>query len=109
MSEMKTSKPTSFLLEIRCDGPAECTGRNGKYQVGYITLQLNKDGKVKMGFVSRKLHRQINAGAEFPAEAMDYLAKEWLASRSGDASARSTLEGAARCLEGVLRDLKGLY
>jgi len=60
---------------------ATCVGRNGVFPVLMVCIECTDGGDARIGFVSRKLRRRVNAGACIPAESMDSLATKWLKMR----------------------------
>lgn len=56
----------------------KCVTRNGETDIGLMTSIVNADGVVRIGFVSSKLHRSLNAGAKIRASDLDSFCKEWL-------------------------------
>ena len=80
MSE-KSQTIRSVEAKILSSKSALCIGRNGTFPFETACFEDLGNGDARIGFVSRKLHRRVNAGAVMPAEAVDKLAKEWLRMR----------------------------
>lgn len=82
----KRLPPPPKFVEVKIEGDlrATCTGRNGVFDIEAVCLDDAGNGSAQIGFVSRSLHRRVNAGAVIPAGLMDKLAKRWLRMRGLD-------------------------
>jgi hypothetical protein len=81
----RSPSPPKFIeAKIEAKQRATCVGRNGVFDIEAICLDEVGDGSVQIGFVSRRLHRRVNAGAVIPAESMDKLATEWIRRRGSE-------------------------
>ena len=79
---MSGTKASPKLVEVYIPtNGATCVGRNGVFPVLMVCVECTDDGDARIGFVSRKLRRRVNAGACIPVEAMDKLATEWIRMR----------------------------
>lgn len=58
-----------------------CVTRNGNYPVSQMQAEV-ADKRVKVGFVSRDLHRALHSGFTIDVESMDKFCQAWLKMRS---------------------------
>lgn len=87
---------------------ATCVGRNGVFPVMMVRVECSDNSNARIGFVSRKLRRSVNAGACIPAEAMDSLATKWLRMRgldSGDLPEKGEIKDYAEKLESIAKSM----
>lgn len=83
-----------------------CTGRNGTFEIGSVVVTADGSGMVRIGCVSKGLKRNLNAGFEISVAALDSLAAQWQASRSGIKSIKASRISALRkCLVDALHEL----
>lgn len=86
-----------MVVEVKTDG--KCVTRNGEFRIGAVRAELSKDGMVRLGFVSSRLHRNLHAGTTIGAAAMDELASEWVRRRGlMPKPLPAPLDGVAECL-----------
>jgi hypothetical protein len=74
----------NMLISVPVSG--ECVTRNGKCEVGHMTAEVSLDGNVKLGFVSSKLHRSLNAWAHLKESDVDNFCKAWQLMRGHSSS-----------------------
>ncbi len=62
-------------------GPGTLTWtQNGVWETGHLTIS-DENGFVRLGAVSRRLHRNMKCGFRISAKEMDELCRRWLAER----------------------------
>lgn len=59
-----------------------CITRNGSADVGFMNAVDFGCGNIKIGFVSSKLHRSLNAGVCLRAEDLDKFCEAWVKTRT---------------------------
>lgn len=79
------------LISVPVSGT--CVTRNGECAVGNMTAEVNLDGTVKLGFVSSKLHRSLNAWCHLKVSDVDNFCKVWQSMRGHSSSLSGVFSG----------------
>jgi hypothetical protein len=90
-------------------GRSSAVGRNGKYDIVRLAVrQAGEKNLVKIDCVSRRLHRQLNAGFRIGVSDMDRLAVQWLEMRGLGGEGRPNLTQSGRTVTQCLAEIRGL-
>lgn len=73
---------SEFKVFINVPVNGSCITRNGSANIGFMNALDEGDGNVRIGFVSSKLHRSLNAGVCLRVEDLDKFCEAWVKSRA---------------------------
>ena len=98
------------MLTVEVKATGKCVTRNGEYPIEAVRVELSKDGRARLGFVSSRLHRNLHAGTTIDAGAMDRLALKWAKARGliEPDEARDEVQDRIDCIEAVKGELTAL-